>query len=84
LNNIVKHASANEVNIAISLEENGFELVIKDDGRGFDLPGPDKSTGRNGLCNMRQRTEEISGTFNLESVPAEGTTITLVVNFPNE
>jgi len=84
LNNIVKHASANEVNIAISLVENGFELVIKDNGRGFDSPGADKSIGRNGLLNMRQRTEEISGRFSLESVLGEGTTITLAVNFPNE
>jgi signal transduction histidine kinase/ligand-binding sensor domain-containing protein len=84
LNNIVKHASANEVNIAVSLVENGFELVIKDNGRGFDSPGADKSTGRNGLLNMRQRTEEIGGKFNQESVSGEGTTITLAVNFLDE
>jgi len=84
LNNVVKHALANEVHIAISLVANGFELVIKDNGRGFDASGADKSAGRNGLLNMRQRTEEIRGRINLESMSGEGTTITLAVNFPDE
>jgi len=84
LNNIVKHAGATEVGVVISLEATGFELQIKDDGRGFDSVTKNKSADRNGLLNMRQRTEDIGGRFNLQSVSGEGTIITLAVNFPDE
>jgi len=81
LNNIVKHAGATEVGVALSLRAAGFELQIKDDGRGF--AGSQPASG-NGLANMRQRMEDIGGRFDLQSGPGEGTTITLAVNFPVE
>lgn len=93
LHNVVKHAAASEVSIAMALEAGGFELVIKDNGRGFDpkisraaestdASPPSRTAGRsagNGLSNMRQRMEDIGGQFDLLSHPGAGTTIRLAV-----
>jgi len=38
LNNVVKHAQASEVQIAVSLEDERLTIIIEDDGRGFSAP----------------------------------------------
>jgi len=55
LQNTLKHAEATRVQIIFSETENGFELKISDNGKGFD--GQRIRTG-NGLFNMRQRCQE--------------------------
>lgn len=81
--NAVKHAQANEIHVAMSLTETGFALHIEDDGKGFCfdpgsqasvLTGPSASAG-NGLHNMARRMREAGGTFDLQSVPGQGTRI---------
>jgi signal transduction histidine kinase len=75
LNNIACHAHATEVWLRVMANEGRTEIEIKDNGRGFvDAPNP----RANGLRNMRQRMEEIGGTFAVESKPGEGTRILAV------
>ncbi len=73
LNNILKHAQARQV--TISLTQNGarIRLKIRDDGCGFD-PTAKRQKGY-GLQSMRERAEQIGGTFILQSKPQDGTTI---------
>ncbi|MBO9706732.1 MAG: hypothetical protein J7521_00845 [Caulobacter sp.] len=62
--NVLKHAGAREVALAV-LAEGGQVLVrVQDDGRGFDPAGP--STGR-GLANQRRRAEAIGGAVRWET-----------------
>jgi signal transduction histidine kinase len=49
---------------------------VQDDGSGFDTK---VSPVGFGLAAMRQRIEELGGTFNLESTPDEGTTVAAIV-----
>ncbi len=64
IQNAVKHSEATELKIEFNAREKGFALVIRDNGRGFDL---DNSTGGNGLENMKTRCEESFGQFYIES-----------------
>lgn len=70
LHNVVKHAHANEIRVRFTWNEQpgvhdgGLEVVVHDDGHGFDPSG--KSDGR-GLTNMRKRIEELGGTISLNS-----------------
>jgi PAS domain S-box-containing protein len=77
LHNVVKHAGARQVRIGLARAGGGVRLTITDDGRGFD-PGtvPD---GHMGLTGMRARAERIGAAFGVESIPGEGTTITITV-----
>jgi signal transduction histidine kinase len=54
------------------MEENNLKLIIKDNGKGFDIK---EVTHGNGLDNMRSRCLENNGVFSIESIPNEGTTI---------
>ena len=75
LNNILKHAGATEVRIALTIVEKRMMIVITDNGRGVS-EGLSDPTGV-GMLNMKQRLETIGGKFDLESSPSSGTTVTM-------
>jgi signal transduction histidine kinase len=77
LHNIVKHAHAQNVKLAISCQDKLIQLCIQDDGRGFDTGIPSKGLG---LRSMQERVEQVNGHFNVTSFPGEGTIIS--VDFP--
>jgi signal transduction histidine kinase len=72
--NSLKHSGAGNVWISLGQKEDVVELVIRDDGIGFDTEGPGPE-GHFGLTMMRERAQVAGGTFRVESVPGEGTTI---------
>jgi len=56
---------------------NQLELIISDNGKGFDLNAP---SSRNGLKNMQKRAGEINGTIQVTTQPGKGTVTRLTVN----
>lgn len=79
LNNSVKHAEANHVELSLSQNNEAIILVIKDDGVGFDLNA--YSAGM-GLHNIEKRVEEMKGVSEIISKPGQGTTI--MIRVPRE
>lgn len=75
VNNVVKHAQATEVRIRLRLEADKFVIEIEDNGRGPAEAAT--KTGRNGLRNMRQRMEDVSGTFAMTPGAERGTIVRL-------
>jgi signal transduction histidine kinase len=75
LNNIIKHARATSVTIALRAEGAGARLLVSDDGRGMDLS---RERGF-GLTGIQQRVHILGGTFALRSVLDAGTTIDVFV-----
>ena len=77
--NTLKHAHASHVWLSVKQHGDTVELILRDDGVGFDTqaPGPE---GHYGLTMMRERALVGGGTFAAESAPDEGTIIT--VRFP--
>ena len=71
LNNVLKHARANVVSLKLSHTLKQVQIVITDDGKGFET-GNTRRFG-NGLINMKKRMEEINGTYTISSVLNEGT-----------
>lgn len=81
MNNIVKHAQASQVTTQLLVSEGNLNVVIEDDGVGFEL-GSTRSNGRfsgNGLKNIQLRVEALNGTMQLDSTPGCGTTIVIDV-----
>lgn len=62
LNNVVKHSDASEAVVRLSRGGGGIDLVISDNGGGFD-ESPDDGRVHLGMVNMRERAEQIGGTF---------------------
>jgi signal transduction histidine kinase len=79
LNNVIKHAQAKQVALRLVGESGRVRMTIKDDGIGFDPKGIEHGGGQ-GFRNMRERAANIGGRCSFESVPGQGTKITIEVN----
>jgi len=82
LNNVSKHAQASAVWIRLDLEPTDeIVLQVRDDGAGFDLAflGQAFQSGHVGLKQMRERVENLQGTFLLCSQPGRGTEIQIAL-----
>ena len=76
LQNARLHARARTVRIELASVEGGALLRVVDDGRGMDADlGRRSRPGHLGLRSMRQRAEQLGGTFRIISAPDVGTTI---------
>jgi nitrate/nitrite-specific signal transduction histidine kinase len=82
LNNIVKHANATQVWVAVRCHDNLIELSIRDDGRGFDQDNV--SPEHLGLGIMRERAERIGASVEVISEIGLGTQVTFKVNLTDE
>jgi signal transduction histidine kinase len=70
LNNVVKHAGASATDVRV-VESNGLvEVIVRDDGRGFD---PNAVEGGFGLVGMRERAALVGGRLAISSQPGSGT-----------
>ena len=55
-----------------------IEIVVQDDGKGFDIKRQNRG---NGLGNMRRRVQAMGGRLTIESCPGQGTVVRLMLNF---
>lgn len=76
LNNIVKHANASSINISINYQHDMLMIVIKDNGKGFDLKELESNKGI-GFRNMVNRMRLINGLIKVNSVAEKGSSVTI-------
>ena len=81
LTNVLRHAGAKEVFVQARINAGTLEILIRDDGRGFDLVAPPPAL-HNGLENMRRRAAALGGTLEMTGAPGQGTTVRLTVKLP--
>jgi len=77
LHNVVKHSAAMNVVLRFTIQDHGFKILIKDDGKGFD-PNKLEFPG-NGLVNMKKRMDDIGGEILIRSKIGFGTEIELAL-----
>ena len=74
LTNVVRHARAGAVSVVVTASRGGVQLVVEDDGVGFD-PTRLAAAEQVGLMGMRERLELLGGSLRLESAPGEGCSV---------
>jgi PAS domain S-box-containing protein len=79
LTNVVRHAQAKSVRVALCQEEESILLVVEDDGIGFCESGFSNSLGSLGLLGMKERAQFCGGDVHISSSPGNGTTVTVRV-----
>lgn len=94
LNNVVKHAGAGRVRISLGLEAEAVQMVVADDGRGFQpgelllraAAGGAGMEGGLGFVSMRERAEALHGSLRIVASPGGGTRVevTLPASQPEE
>jgi PAS domain S-box-containing protein len=76
LNNVVKHAKAERVEIHYRLDDRNVCLEVKDDGLGFD-PARARQTGGLGLRGIEERVQRIQGKLEIVSILGQGTVVSV-------
>jgi two-component system, NarL family, sensor kinase len=79
LNNVLKHASATEAMVQVIRDEARLNIVVEDNGRGFDMKSLDEKKGA-GWVNIRARVEYLKGQLELNSEPGKGTQVNIEFN----
>jgi signal transduction histidine kinase len=85
INNIKKHAMANNVWLTVIRKERKLLTTIQDDGRGFNVEEVEISyatRGSIGLLNLYERAEMLGGRISIESALGQGTKVNLMVPLP--
>jgi signal transduction histidine kinase len=80
LNNVAKHSGAANARLEIRVGRKSLEIVVADDGHGFDPGAADAFS--NGLANMRSRMAGIGGRCRIESAAGAGSRVTLELPLP--
>jgi signal transduction histidine kinase len=72
LTNCARHARAGNVLVSVSTEDGNIDVIIRDDGVGFNSA---HAEGGLGLLGMRERVQALDGSLSISSQPHAGTTI---------
>lgn len=80
LSNAARHARAKQIVVSLSTSGDLAILKVSDDGVGFERP-PSVTPGHRGLANIQTRVSRIGAIFDIDSVPQEGTRITVTFRY---
>jgi signal transduction histidine kinase len=71
-NNAIKHADPGRISVTVSRADSSVEVIVADDGRGFDVAVTERSFG---LIGMEERVTLSGGRLEIESAPGRGTEV---------
>ncbi|QBZ99081.1 tetratricopeptide repeat-containing sensor histidine kinase [Flavobacterium sangjuense] len=74
LTNAIKHANATEISIHLTQHDDSLNIIIEDNGDGFNYKKIDKKEGM-GLTNIEKKVEQMGGVFTIDSKEKRGTSI---------
>jgi len=78
--NAIKHGGASKIEIGVTKYDESINVIVQDDGRGFDYESIKKEgKGGIGLYNMEQTIVNLKGQFDVDSSPGTGTTIIMEI-----
>lgn len=78
VNNVIKHAEADTLDIQLSKDEEGVNVMIEDNGKGFDATSLAKFEGI-GLKNISTRVEYLKGQVDFSSTQGAGTLVAIYI-----
>ena len=79
LTNAIKHAKATEIVIHLTQHDDSLNILIEDNGKGFNPKTIDKKEGM-GLPNIEKKVEQMGGVFSIDSFEKRGTSI--IIDIP--
>ena len=74
LSNVAKHSRANTASLEIQVFPHEVDIILRDNGCGFDTT---KETGGLGILLLGEYASRLEGVYTLESAPGKGTIVTL-------
>ena len=83
VNNVMKHAHADRLDISLIKSEESISLTIEDNGKGFDATNPDIFNGM-GLNNLKSRINFLKGKVEFDSQINRGTLVSVYIPLTNK
>ncbi|MCD2260431.1 sensor histidine kinase [Psychroserpens luteolus] len=80
ITNVIKHANATEATIHITNHEDSLNLMVEDNGKGFNTSQITKTNKGMGISSIDKRVEHLNGTMTIESEKQKGTTV--IIDLP--
>jgi len=80
LQNVIRHAQAQQAWIEVTYLEKGLQIIIRDNGKGFLVPANPTAfvkKGHFGLIGLQERAELIKAALKIKSSPGNGTITTI-------
>ncbi len=79
--NVVKHANADIVNVDVSYSGSSYQIVVHDNGKGFDYDSISNNSKPNGygIFSIQERLDSLNGKLKIISDPNSGTKATVSV-----
>ncbi|HXV97614.1 MAG TPA: GAF domain-containing sensor histidine kinase [Anaerolineae bacterium] len=78
LSNAARHARAKKIKLSLTRQAETLTLRVEDDGIGFEVPAT-ITPGHQGLANVKKRASILNATLKIESIPSQGTCLTLTI-----
>lgn len=75
ITNVLRHAKAKKVEIRVGRRGEVLQVMVRDDGVGFDADAPQAGRRTLGLAGMRERSQLVGGSLQVMSAPGIGTTV---------
>ncbi|MGJ8745040.1 ATP-binding protein [Polaribacter sp.] len=79
ITNIIKHADAKNATINLSLFDKNLNIIIEDDGKGFDIKKVNLKNGM-GISSIKTRVSHLKGSFKVDATFGKGSSI--IINVP--
>ena len=70
--NAIKHSGASKIGIQLTQHEELLNIIVEDNGKGFDRASLPKNQTGMGLTTVEKRVEHLEGNFTIDSVPGKG------------
>lgn len=80
ITNIIKHAKATKASIQLTQHEDSINILVADNGQGFDTATIPANEDGIGLRNIEKRIEHLEGNFTIDSALEKGTSI--IIDIP--
>jgi len=78
--NAILHGHPNLIEVQMQFSSQALELLIQDDGRGFELNADFPENGHYGLQGMMERVQRLGGALAIESRPHRGTSVSAIIS----
>jgi signal transduction histidine kinase len=87
VNNALKYAKANNIYVKVLQEEDRLQVIILDDGLGFDLPSVTNNyekRGSYGMVNLKERVDLLTGQHLIKTALGAGTEVSIIIPLSSE
>jgi PAS domain S-box-containing protein len=84
VSNVLKHADATKISINLLENDHSIDLIVKDNGVGFNVNKFQKKISGYGLVNIKSRVKGFNGKMTIENNDPQGTVIEITLNLTPE